>query len=488
NKDEQWVRTAFKKIDSIESVEIFEENGRTWAYLTYEDSGDVYRAIRDAPQLEEVEVVLPADTWVQKTSFSHPVVDCEALVVALNKYEASLSTGQTHDVLSIKELISMATKTDSLSVKEALDRILPWVKNFEFTITNNDGVAVLLSEVRSTLRCIGQHICHLSITFRMSIYPKYINRYWEKICQYAGPQLNSLKLTCIPNNQEWLVTLQPLLNRIQHLDVLMINYDINYDIDFALYCPNLISLKIFMNLNGTLLCKNQPTLQHLTMLHNDFMDHIFQDFLRNNPQLVYLKISANDCIGLLQKIALHLPALQGLCLHRGYPEIRAEYLDCLTTLKHLRNLELVKLNKCNFDAILSCLPKFKQLEGLELYVFYDDIYNVDVNLIHEPYPDLIITLAQELLHLERFYLRFCKIDSATLCEFVRHAKNLRTLGLYGCGLVITEAELDVIETIRLTFNRPMLVIYADQIHSELNREKVYRAVNLVAKTSLSGNC
>lgn len=105
-----------------------------------------------------------------------------------------------------------------------------------------------------------------------------------------------------------------------------------YDIDFQFYCPNVKTLKLKMNLNGTLLSKAQPKLERLSMLHNQFMEEkLVLEFMKNNPQLKYLKIEANDCDNLLKQIPLYLEQLEKLCLYQGYPNITAENLGELST-------------------------------------------------------------------------------------------------------------------------------------------------------------
>lgn len=234
---------------------------------------------------------------------------------------------QRDGLLSPRELIFKAVKSKAPRVMEALNRILPLVQKFEFQLTDANGTAILLSEVRSILQCIGKHISELSVTFRMDKYPQYTDRYYRKICQYIGPQLKTLKLSGVPANEQWLIALKPILCQIECFSVRTSNYDFDYDIDFEVYCPNVQTLDICMNLRGTLLSKKQGKLKKLSMLNNQYMEEtLVLEFMKNNPQLMDLTIQANDCNNFLKQIALHLSKLEHICLHQGYPNITADNL------------------------------------------------------------------------------------------------------------------------------------------------------------------
>lgn len=310
-------------------MEIFEERDHTWAYVTYVDNNDVIYALH-ATRLEEIEFIVPADTWVQPEPLSSSEQDTEKILAELNEFETAHKSGQSRSdrALSLRELILMAANSTVPSVTEALNRILPLVQTFEFQSTNATGTVIPLTEVRSILRCIGQHITELSLVFRMGKYPKNVERYYQKICQYVGPQLKTLKLNGVPPIQEWLIGLKPILCRVECFCVKLDNYDLDYDIDFELYCPNVKILAISSNLNGTLLSKSKlPKLMKMSMMHNQYMEEsLVLDFLKNHSQLVYLTIEAHDCDNLLKQIPMHLPKLQHLCLHQGHPNITGQNL------------------------------------------------------------------------------------------------------------------------------------------------------------------
>lgn len=123
-----------------------------------------------------------------------------------------------------------------------------------------------------------------------------------------------------------------------------------------------------------------------------------------------------------------------------------------------------------FNGILNCLPKFKQLEELKLHLFYDGVDSVDLDDIFSPNSDSLVTLAQELQQLECFHIRYCSFDTETLNKFIRNAKKLKSLGIYRCGFEITDIILENIENIRQAVNPTLMVLYADKIHPELNKE------------------
>lgn len=329
---EQWIRDVFKTYGNIELIEIFhKENATIWAYLTFSKDDEAYSALVEASKLDEIDTILPADSWCQPPSSScTEPVDNDTVAEALRQFEIANVAGESQKDVSelLRKLISLSTKSNSELLKETLNnRILPSVKTFDFHLTDLYGTSISLREARSILRCIGPYISQLGVRFKMDKYPKNLDRFFFKMCQYIGPNLNAIRLKFVPTNQDWLHQLRPLLNRIESLCVETSNYDFDYDIDFQLFCPNLKTLKIYMNLNGQLLSKKQPKLERITILHNQYMEErLVLELMKNNPQLLYLKIEANDCNNLLKQIPIHLPKLQKLCLYQGYPDICADNL------------------------------------------------------------------------------------------------------------------------------------------------------------------
>lgn len=139
-------------------------------------------------------------------------------------------------------------------------------------------------------------------------------------------------------------------------------------------------------------------------------------------------------------------------------------------MKQLKKLKLMYLDEEDFSGILNLLPQFRQLEELKLHLMYDGADTPDLDEIYSPDSNSIVTLAQELHQLECFHLRYCSIDSETLNNFIRAAKKLKVLSLYRCGLEITDSILEMVNIIRGSVNTSMLVLSADKIHPELNKE------------------
>lgn len=123
-----------------------------------------------------------------------------------------------------------------------------------------------------------------------------------------------------------------------------------------------------------------------------------------------------------------------------------------------------------FNGILNCLPKFRQLDELKLHLFYDGIDSADLDDLYTPNAESIVTLAQELPQLECFHIRYCNVDAETLNAFVRHAKKLKYFAIYRCGLEITDVMLENIDKSRQAVNPTVMVLCADKIHLELNKE------------------
>lgn len=280
--------------------------------------------------MDGIDKILPADTWCQGSMVCEETVQDDEIVDTLSKFEKAHVDGGDSRTISdlLRKLISFSTKSSSEILKEALNnRILPSIKSFDFHITDTNGTSMTLREARSILRCIGPHISQLGVYFRMDKYPENIDRYFFKMCQYIGQNLNTIRLKFVPTYRDWINPLSALLNRIEYLDIQTSNYDFDYDIDFQLYCPNLRTLKLSMNLKGELLSKKQPKLERFTNLQNQYMEErLVLEFMKNNPQLLYLKIEANDSNNFLKQIPLHLPKLEKLCLYQGYPNLCANNL------------------------------------------------------------------------------------------------------------------------------------------------------------------
>lgn len=417
----------------------------------------------------EIDKILPADTWCQPVE----PVDAEAI-------DESEAMKQLQDELSSLNI----NKESNIDTSDLLRRILSfksdaWQQTMQskieqlakqYTITIFDpreGPNPTLANVRTCLRTIGSYVVDLRVQFKDGKYPKQIDRFYQKLSQYIGPNLKSLRLVYMPNNDEWLHQLKPLLSRIESLHVSMSNYDFDFDIDFQLFCPKLKTLKINMNLRGELLTKAWLSLERWSNRNNQYMEErLVLDFMRNNPQLKYLNVAANDSENLLQQIPEHLINLEHLVLYEAYPGLNAGNLIHLAEIKQLRKLKLMYLEEEEFDGIVACLPKFKQLHELKLHLFYDGPDTVDIEDVFQPNESAIVTLSQELQDLESFHLRYCAITAQTMYDFIRNAKHLKCFGIFRCGLCVTDEILENIEAIRKT----PLTLYADNISVDINKE------------------
>lgn len=128
------------------------------------------------------------------------------------------------------------------------------------------------------------------------------------------------------------------------------------------------------------------------------------------------------------------------------------------------------LDEEDFNGILNCLPKFRQLVELKLHLSYDGVDCVDLDEIFSPNRDLLTALAEELPLLECFHIQFCDISAETLIDFIRRAKKLKTVKVYRCGLEVSDLILETIDNVRKAESLGSMVLCADKISSELNRE------------------
>lgn len=380
---------------------------------------------------------------------------------------------QEHDKSRDSELLRRILASTNASWKKSmLQQNERLAHQFTFVfVDSSDAPNIPLAEARSILRSIGPYVRDLCVNFRDNKWPKDIGRFFYKMCQYVGENLKTLRLIYVPNDEDWLRQLKPLLLRIETLHVAICNYDFDFDIDFQSYCPNLTTLKIRMNLKGEWLTKPWPKLERLSIRDNQYMEErLVLEFMKNNPQLKYFEVAANDCDNFLPQISEHLHNVEKLCLYQAYPYMSAENLTHLAELKQLKKLKLMYLEDEDFDRIVACLLKFKQLQELKLHVFYDGSDTVNAEDLFQPNMDAIVNLSQELHELECFHIRYCQIHAAMLYDFIRNARNLKQIRIYRCGVEISDEMLENIESIRQSINPTKLFFYADKISAELNNE------------------
>lgn len=478
---ESWIQQKFQSYGQIEHIEVFAgENSATWAYITFFEDEHAYAAFTDVSSNKpfEIEKILPADSWCQPATTEpaaenkdNTVPETESMKQLQDEISKLNLNAHDHDDASelLRRILASTNDQWKTSMVRKNERL---ARNFTFVVVVSEYAPnIPLAKARSILRTIGPYVCDLCVNFRDNKWPANIERFFYKMCQYVGVNLKTLRLINVPNNEDWLKQLKPLLARIETLHVAICNYDFDFDIDFQSYCPNLKTLKIRMNLKGELLTKPWPKLESLSIRDNQYMEErLVLEFMKNNPQLKYFKVAANDCDNFLPQISEHLHNVEKLCLYQAYPNISTGNLTHLAELKHLKKLKLMYLEEEEFDGIVDCLPKFKQLQELKLHVFYDGLDTVDADDLFQPNLDAIVNLAQELHELDGFHLRYCQIHNDMLYDFIRNARNLKQIRIYRCGLEISDEVLEHIESIRKSVNPTKLLFYADKVSSELNRE------------------
>lgn len=418
---------------------------------------------------------MPADTWTQ------PAILTPLEEITNNKIPEAMKKLQDDifrlnigvDISNLlRQMLSLSSSSNEPWKESMENRIFPLAKKFTLALADPEyGPNIPLGEARTILRSIGPYVYDLCVDFIQEKWPQNLNRYFYKMCQYVGPNLKILRMKQVAPNEDWLLQLKPLLSRIESLYVRTSNYDFDFDIDFQSFCPNLKTLNICMNLKGEFLAKPWPKLEGISNRNNQYMEErLVQEFMKNNPQLKYFDVAANDCENLLQQIPEHLVHLEELCLYQGYPSITGDNLTHLTDLKKLKKLKLKYLDEEDFDGIVNCLPKFKQLLELKLHLFYDGPDSVDAEELYEPNLQSIVSLAQDLHQLECFQLSYCQINATSLNDFIRNARNLKQIRISRCGLEINDVILENIEATRETINPTKLLFYADKISLELNKE------------------
>lgn len=108
------------------------------------------------------------------------------------------------------------------------------------------------------------------------------------------------------------------------------------------------------------------------------------------------------------------------------------------TLRHIKRDELY--------GILNWLKQFQVLRELELDVDYifDNIKRASTQIQRS-----VITLAQNLSHLESIYLSGIRLMESTVLEFLHFANNLKKIHIYGSELIFTQKFiLEIVEELK----------------------------------------
>lgn len=310
----------------------------------------------------------------------------------------------------------------------------------KFTVYNfNDTFSMPLAKMRRTLNCIGPHITDLKYTCNIYNDLSQTSRFLEALAEYIGPNIRRAQffssLICEDNQ---ILTIAPILRHLESLEIHDINYDLDNDVDFEELCPNLVELKLKINMRLIKCCKPWAQLRNLSVMNNEYLHTMtFLSFIEQNPGLTTLEFDIFDADIRLRTVADHLSMLEKLTMDSVDSNLGGWNFVHISRLQHLTEINLLTLDYEHLRGICDCLTTFSGLRKISLHAYrpeaeVDDDGEMD-------YERSIVDLARQLSHLEEFALRSVAIIENTLVNFIRYASQLKILHIHWCHLDISDA-------------------------------------------------
>lgn len=447
----EFIERQLRKFGAIESIEIL-SNERCEAYVTFVDDRNAYLALAhnelQSMKRSRVFNIQPADSWVQpKEASNEYLMDDE--------YTPPIFMLNEDCILELIKYLDFNALVNMSQVCKLFNRILHqhrFSRYREFSIENGSSLIPMpLAKVRQSLICVGPYISELRFEWHDYDHINRLQRFLEKIGQYAGKNVIRLRLRDTRLQDEHIPAVERLLKQLETLEIIAYNPDFDLDLDFSVLCPKLRKLKLLENMQFIRCCKPWPKLQHLSIVGNEFMaPNTFRSFIEQNQQLMCLKFTAYNADERLQAVAQSLPNVEKLTILPSFPNLSATNIVYLSSLQHLTKLNLMYLDEDDVNDILRCLTRFTGLRTLKLHLFFD---SNDEDGHFEPNQQALIALAHELPHLERFYTRYIRWKESTLIDFIRHASQLNALHIHWCDLPTTNAMIWKVVKVLQT-NRP----------------------------------
>lgn len=451
----EFLDRNLRKFGKIESIEIL-PTGKCEAYVTFENDRNAYLAVAhnelERKSSSHIINIQPADTWVQPQSI------CADEIPTTNQMDIENMSDffrlNEDCILELTKYLDLESLVNLSNVCKLLHRLLHqycFPRYRVYSIRNGSSVPIPLAKVRRTLMCIGPYITELNFRWHDLDFNNRLQRFLDKMGQYVGQNIRVVRFHCLLIDDQCILAIKNILQRLDTLELLVNNQGFELDLDFIEVCPNLRKLKLLENNRLVRCCKPWPQLKHLSMIGNGrFILPKFRLLLEHNPQLTCLKFTARHADDRLQAITQHLPNLQKLTILSSNPDISATNIVSLSSLQHLTTLNLMYLDEDELDGILECLTHFTGLRVLKLHLSFN---GKDKDGHFEPNQAAMISLAQDLPHLEKFCTRYIKWEESTLINFIRFASQLQAMHIHWCDLPITNLRLVKIVKV-LRRNRP----------------------------------
>lgn len=455
----QWgtydeIASAFRKFGAIEKIEIFKEKypvevdaGECYAYITYVDSMSVYRALRSAKGLKGGPQIVPADTWKQPAWYEarpRPLANQQISLNVLNEY-CLLEIFAYFDLQTLIQLCNLCDQFNAIIQQ----RILPTFKKMEFDFRRRAKVQLSIATFRETVLHIGRHIVDATIYFDVYEDPPNAVRIIDIFTKYVGDSIERLELNRVPIPERVYEQFKPIFGRIKELKWIFDDFMGEHEIDFVNVCPNVQKLYFDHTMRFDANAERWPALEEAYL---DIFDFVYGEsyplFFKNNAQLKRLTMIANtyDYEDLIEPICEYLLDLEQLTICYA-DEALARQFEPLVNLKKLKSFKLKFLaldhsNPNEFFQLFSCLP---DLIHLALF-FYRESNENDPAFV--PQNCQLASMAESLVHLQRFELFGYTLTESTFIQFIKMAPQLIEFRITECKLKITEAILQQIVHIR----------------------------------------
>lgn len=393
--------------------------------------------------------IQPADSWMQPRA---PVINDDQID---DDYTPAFFKLNEDCILELIKYLDFDALVNMSLVCKLFHRLLhqhSFPRYREYSIQNgSSSIPMPLAKVRQSLMCIGPYITELAFRWHDYDHSNRLKRFLDIIGQYTGKNIRCLRFRNTLLDYEHIPSIENILRHLETLEIIVYNPDFDLDLDFSALCPNLRKLKLLENMQLIRCCKQWPNLEHLSIVGNEYMVlNTFRSFIEKNPQLKCFKFTAYHADDRLQAVAQSLPNVQKLTILPSFPNLSASNIVYLSSLQHLTQLNLMYLDENDVNGILRCLTRFRGLRTLKLHLTFD---NHEEDGHFEPNQQALISIAQELPHLERFYTRYIKWKESTVIDVIRHASQLNALHIHWCDLTITNSMIWKIVKVLQT-NRP----------------------------------
>lgn len=305
------------------------------------------------------------------------------------------------------------------------------------------------------LRTVGPNITHLSMDFCQPVTAPItrkllsaqnrplIVRIFQRIRHHIDrSKLTHLRIDSMIVTPAVFTCIKPLFSSLRSLKIQSLRCaEAEEEIEFPKICPHLTQLK----LTGTILLDRSaemswPTLTKLSIKDNyNLRAQTMTNLLAKNPQLSELRISCglydninfNNLIEDVLKYQVN-PGLTKLTFEDKWNGRQLTTYHMKEELGQMHSLR--KLNLCfRFNYITGDnIRTICQLEGLTHLTLR---FNFNLNskqVIRSIKRQHLISIARGLPNLESFRLQGFQPSEGAVIEFIRTAKNLRTLNIRGC--------------------------------------------------------